>query len=201
MKIKLLGFFLCLNLSACGYNFFPDKEKDYQFTKEIPALIIPTDLSAWDTQNKQKSVGKQSSYSQNNVDNQDIKVTLAEYSGGATRIQIASSLERSWRAVGKALSRNTIEITNRNKSDNVYYIQYDPDFKKVEDGSLWDEVVFIFAADPAKEQEYRIKLAENGAVTEVIILDSEDKPLFTDEALKLLNLLYETIKADLASAK
>ena len=35
-----------LNLSACTYikSLFPDKEKDYQYTTEIPPLIIPEDL-------------------------------------------------------------------------------------------------------------------------------------------------------------
>ena len=35
-----------LNVSACTYvkSLFPDKEKDYQYTTEIPPLIIPEDL-------------------------------------------------------------------------------------------------------------------------------------------------------------
>ncbi|MCQ8103670.1 outer membrane protein assembly factor BamC [Methylomonas sp. SURF-2] len=39
------GLILC-GLSACGTikSWFPDKERDYQFTSEIPELIIPDDL-------------------------------------------------------------------------------------------------------------------------------------------------------------
>ena len=35
-----------LNVSGCSYvkTLFPDKEKDYQYTTEIPALILPEDL-------------------------------------------------------------------------------------------------------------------------------------------------------------
>ncbi len=35
-----------INISACTYikNLFPDKEKDYQYTTEIPPLILPEDL-------------------------------------------------------------------------------------------------------------------------------------------------------------
>ena len=35
-----------LNISGCTYikSLFPDKEKDYQYTNEIPPLILPDDL-------------------------------------------------------------------------------------------------------------------------------------------------------------
>ena len=47
-KIRLLIFGAVLvNVSACSYikSLFPDKEKDYQFTTEIPPLVLPTDLA------------------------------------------------------------------------------------------------------------------------------------------------------------
>lgn len=38
------------NLSACGYirSLFPNKEKDYQYTVEIPPLVYPKDLAKSD---------------------------------------------------------------------------------------------------------------------------------------------------------
>jgi len=50
MKIKIGSLFmmatLLLTLPACSYikSMFPDKEKDYQYTTEIPPLILPNDL-------------------------------------------------------------------------------------------------------------------------------------------------------------
>jgi len=50
MKEKIGSFFIfatvLFNLSACSYvkSLFPDKEKDYQYTTEIPPLILPDDL-------------------------------------------------------------------------------------------------------------------------------------------------------------
>ena len=37
---------ILVNVSACStiYSWFPDKEKDYQFTTEIPPLTLPADL-------------------------------------------------------------------------------------------------------------------------------------------------------------
>ena len=130
-----------------------------------------------------------------------IYVDLLEFSGGATRIRIEDTLERNWRRVGKALSRNSIEITARDELDKIYFVQYDADFKKVEDGTLWDEALFIFGSDPAQEKEFRVRLVENGSLTEVIVLDKNDKPLSKGPGLKLLELLFESIKEDLANTK
>jgi len=214
--VKKIKITLCLlgaiNLSACVNikSYFPDKEKDYQFTTEIPELQIPEDLSNSNIHYGSTIRPSEPSVispivphiSENEVDDNgeektEILVELVEYLGGTTRIRVEDSIARTWRVVGKALSRNAIEITNRNEYESYYSVQYDPDFKKFEDGSLWDEVLFIFGSDPAKEQEYKIRLAENGALTEVIVLDKDDLPLSRGGGLKLLNLLYKTIKEDL----
>jgi len=205
LSISLL---LCLQLSGCGRikAYFPDKERDYQLTQEIPALIVPADLKDNAIQVAPVITVKPTVYqavTHAESDNQTTKddiiyVDLVEYAGGATRIRIEDTLEHSWRLLGKALSRHSIEITDRNELDHMYFVQYDADFKKIEDGSLWDEILFIFASDPAKEQEFRIKLAENGALTEVIVLDGNDKPQSKGAGLKLLTLLYQSIKEDLA---
>lgn len=212
MKLKLIICLLVvLGLSGCGHikGYFPDKEKDYQLTTEIPELVVPADLTDNAIQNNATIEAKvaviKNTASNNNSPESDQKkeliyVDLVEYSGGATRIRIEDSIERIWRTVGKALSRHSIEITNRNELERVYYVQYDPDFKEVEDGSLWDEAMFIFGSDPANEKEFKVRLAENGTLTEIIVLDSNDQPLSKGPGLKLLNLLYKTIKADLLNA-
>ncbi len=209
--ISLLSVVLVLNLTACSRikGYFPDKEKDYQLTTEIPPLSIPEDLSSHAIETKSVlevpvvAPLKNSSYVEDNASSSEqeelIYVDLVEFSGGATRIRVEDSIDRVWRTVGKAISRHSIEITNRNESERIYYVQYDPDFKEVEDGSLWDEALFIFGADPAKEQEFKIRLAENGSLTEIIVLDRQDTPLSTGPGYKLLNLLYKTIKKDLSA--
>ncbi len=216
MNLKILKGFIftlfVLSLSACSKvkGYFPDKEKDYQLTSEIPALVIPEDLTsqAINTsptietprlETKKDSQTVESKQAQPEQKKPSIYVELIEYTGGATRIRVEDSIDRSWRTVGKALSRHSIEIINRNELERIYYVQYDPDFKEVKDGSLWDEALFIFGADPAKEQEFRVRLAENGSLTEIIVLDKSDRPLSTGPGLKLLKLLYQTIKKDLSN--
>lgn len=44
--IPVLSATVLLGLTGCGYikSLFPDKEKDYQYTTEIPELVIPAGL-------------------------------------------------------------------------------------------------------------------------------------------------------------
>ncbi len=223
---RSVSLLILLNLSACGAikSFFPDKSKDYQLITEIPVLVVPADLSSNAIHDSEIDVSSipvyrnqsvapdfeetdSSSIADENVTEESpepketIYVDLVEFSGGVTRIRIEDTIERNWRTVGKALSRHSIEITARDELDRIYFVQYDPDFKKVEDGSLWDEVLFIFGSDPAQEKEFRVRLVENGSLTEVIVLDKNDKPLSKGPGLKLLRLLFESIKEDLAGTK
>lgn len=218
MKSKQLGLtinlLLFLGISACStlQVYFPDKEKEYQLKTEIPALSIPPDLSDHaiqsdftvaviepDYQIQSQVQEPEIDTAKGNKKDETIYIKLIEYSDGVTHIRISDTLDRLWRTVGKALSRNSIEIIDRNELERVYYVLYDAQFEKVEDGSLWDEALFIFGANPAQEKEFRIKLTEYGGFTEVIVFDDNDVPLSTGGGLKLLNLMYKTIKEDLAN--
>ena len=114
----------------------------------------------------------------------------------ATRLQLNQSFQQSWRIVGKALSHNAIEIIDQNRAEGVYYVQYDPNEYEVKDGSIWDEVTFLFGTNERQEQEYRIWLGGVENITEVLVLNDKDKPVIEDAGLQLLTQLYETIKAD-----
>ena len=223
----IVSLLILFNITACGLKeYFPDKSKEYQLITEIPDLVVPADLSSdaihksetddpripvygnnegvapdfEDTESTiDENVTEESTVTEESPEPKEtIYVDLLEFSGGATRIRIEDTIERNWRTVGKALSRHSIEITARDEQDRIYFVLYDADFKKVEDGSLWDEVVFIFGSDPAQEKEFRVRLVENGSLTEVIVLDKNDKPTSKGPGFKLLRLLYETIKEDLA---
>lgn len=215
MKSKItyssIAIVILVTISACSSikGYLPDKEKDYQFASEIPSLSIPEGLSkqtirdAAETQTRQ-AVDHQIPSTKSTVATKEtqeaIYIDLVEFSGGTTRIRMEETIERSWRTVGKALSRQSIEITDRNEADKIYFVQYDPDFKKVEDGSLWDEAMFLFGSDPSQEKAFRVSMVENGTLTEIIVLDSDDKPLSKGTGFKLLDLLYKTIKDDLANS-
>jgi outer membrane protein assembly factor BamC len=197
-----------LNLPACGWlkSQLPDKEKDYYYSAEIPPLIIPEDLesSAIAQDNQTNTVGTYGGASAGGIGADKVmvpteieQVKLISFDGGATRLQIKESLNRGWRIVGKALTRQSVEIIDRNIDEGVYYVQYDPNARQYEDGSIWDEFVFFFGGDQSQEKEYRVRMtAKESQLTEVIITDEEDNPLSEGPGLSLLTSLYETIKAD-----
>jgi outer membrane protein assembly factor BamC len=213
---------VALGLTGCGAGeYFPDKSKDYQLSTEIPPLELPADLSTTSTINAKPI---ESALTQNQAvfnsqadsvsvepliekqsepvnSNPVIYLELVNFTSGASRIRVEDSMAKVWRLVGKALSRNSIEITERNEADRVYWVQYDPHFASVQDGSLWDEVVFIFGDDPAQEKEYHIRAIENGGLIEVFVLDRHEKPISSAKSngYQLLKLIYASFKEDYAT--
>ena len=197
-------------LSACEWvkSGLPDKEKDYYVSQEIPPLQLPPDLENQAVafqpappllpgESDQSTTTADSSGSESKESTAEEPVKLVIYDGGATRIQLEEPLDRSWRIVGKALSRNSIEITNRDEANAAYIVQFDPNEHEYEDGALWNEVTFFFGDDMHQEKEYGVRLVENKQLTEVIVTDADETPLSEGPGMLLLNLLYETIKADL----
>lgn len=239
MKAKFRSLIIVaalVNVSACSTikNLFPDKEKDYQFTTEIPPLVLPPDLagdsiakvpaaatpaaetteavaptaSADDklagSEFEQPSAGPKGeiqgdiSYPAPAIDRKLIQLELLDADQGGKRLHISAPSTIAWRMVGKALSRKSIEVTDRNQDEGLFHVQYDPNKQEVEDGSFWDEITFVLKGFEVTEHEYVLKLVENNRQTDVIITDKEQKPVTDEASLSLLTLLHNTIKADLA---
>lgn len=214
MKTKVRALIIVMvlaNLSACTYikNLFPDKEKDYQFTTEIPPLTVPPDLAGGSITNvpaapaasavEPAPSAEPAPESAPTVERKLIQVELVNADQGTKRLRISSPPATAWRMVGKALSRQFMEVTSRNQEEGLFRVLYDPNSKEVEDGGIWDEVVFFFKGFETNEQEYVLKLVENDSQqTDVVILDKEQKPIADEASLSLLTLLRDTIKADLA---
>jgi outer membrane protein assembly factor BamC len=218
MKTKIRPFIIVavlVNISACTYikNLFPDKEKDYQFTTEIPPMILPPDL-AGDSTAKVPTVAPSAetvdapvaeaapsaptTETAPAVERKSILLELVDADQGRKRLRIGAPSTTAWRMVGKALSRKSIEVTNRNQEEGLFRVQYDPNKQEVEDGSVWDEINFFFKGFETTEQEYVLKLVESNQQTDVVIMDKEQNPVNNKTSLSLLMLLHDTIKADLA---
>ncbi len=218
MKIKLSILTLTavlINLSACSTikTYFPDKERDYQFTTEIPPLILPPDLAvdslvktpvpvvAPPVEALQATHAKPQIDEVPAVDPKSIKVALIDAEQGTKRLQINAPSITAWRMVGKALSRKNLEVTDRNQEKAFFHVQFDPNKQPVEDDSFFDEVAFLFKGFVSEERKYILKLSENNGQTDVIILDKDEKPIADEASLSLLTLLHNTIKADLSAKK
>lgn len=218
-----LAILILLQFStACSTikSWFPDKERDYQFRSEIAPLIIPDDLKA-------KTASLSMPVSNGRTPEQMAAAAVAQATKEAqavatpakktesetkappppksagpavSSLQIDQSPTQSARLVGRALSRQKLEIVERNIDKGYFYIKFDPHAVKAEDKDFWDELNFMFGEDPSNEQEYRISLQEIAPqTTEVTIQDSDGKSLSNSIATNLLKLIAEAINQDIAT--
>jgi len=122
----------------------------------------------------------------------------AASNSAVSSLQIDQPQKQAWRLVARALSRQRMEIVERNIDKGYFYVKYDPQAIKPEDGSIWNEVTFLFGDDPSNEQEYRLTLQEIAPqATEVTVQDSEGKTLSNATATALLKLITEGINQSL----
>ncbi len=232
MKHKYLIPLCCavvlVQLSACSSikELFPDKEKDYQFTTEIPKLIVPADLANGTNLNvaspttpassieataettpaatespsteADKPPADDTATDEPPIESKAISVELLESTNKVSYLRIGVPFIRAWRIVSKGLSRKSIEVSDRNQADRIFTVQYDPDEKPIEDGSYLDELTFMLHGFQGDEKEYLLKLVENNQQTDVVILNEEQKPSSDEAGLKLLKVLEKSIKANLA---
>lgn len=222
----VLLILLCGLISGCStiQGYFPDKEKEYVNSVEIPPLVVPPDLSiplakdaptdndalsstldsagseakTQDSETKGEAQAVDSQTEKPVQSKKSDKVRIVTYAGGPTRLQIDEPYVLAWRIVGKSLSRKSLEIIDRNINDGLFLIQYDPNETDIEDGSVWDEFRFVFGDDKSNEKEYQIRLVEDQGRTEVLVLDAEGTPLSQGVGLDLLNMMHDTITASLA---
>lgn len=208
-------------------GLFPDKERDYQFRTEIAELIVPDDLKSSGLPAKAASSAKSASAAvekpsasakpENKYDapatrqqpsgakppiaeaGEEQPLTQATVSNTAvSSLQIDQPQIQAWRLVARALSRQKIEIVERNQERGYFYVKYDPDEIKPADSTLWDEMLFLFGDDPSHEQEYRISLLEVAPdATEVTVQNEAGKTLSSRPATHLLKLITDGINLDL----
>ncbi|MEI8573320.1 outer membrane protein assembly factor BamC [Methylomonas sp. LW13] len=233
MKTRLYGRLtlvsaLLLNASCSTIkSWFPDKERDYQFTTEIPELVVPDDLKTKTLATRPVSNAPEpapepvrqepvrsaaaAEPAPSKPEKTEAKETVAAAgsgksvqaagSSGVSSLQIDQSATQAWWIVGKALSRQKLEVVERNMDKGYFFVKYDPDAIKPEDGSILDEITFLFGDDPSQEQEYRVSLHQlDELLTEVTVQDSDGKTLSNVAATSLLRLITEGINQDIPSS-
>ncbi len=229
-RISWLAVLLLIWLSTgCSYikSLFPDKERDYQFRTEIPELIIPDDLKAHKLPGTLSvpaatvTIAEPASASDGTAPAAPVKPDIAAsaQAGGVSRqtpmpteadksasavagssLMIDQMQKQAWRLVARALSRQNIEIVERNMDQGYFYVKYDPDAVKPEDSSFWDEMLFLFGEDPSHEKEYRISLLEVAPQeTEVTVQNNEGKTIADHAATALLKSITDGINNDIPS--
>lgn len=204
---------LALNLPACETikSFFPDKQQDYRYSTEIPPLELPPRLKSDAIKledDLRPPVAPQTNTTISEApataapteapapEPQNAPQRLVAWADGNSRLVINEPYDKAWLIVTKALTHKAVEITDRDRSQGVFFVQYDPEKYEVRDGSVWDEVAFFFGSRDSHELPYRVRVIENGAQTQVAVTEENDAPVTQGPGVNLLQLLFDTIAAD-----
>jgi outer membrane protein assembly factor BamC len=130
------------------------------------------------------------------------------YSDSAEKpmMKIKKLFDRSWILVEQALKLSKIEITDKNRDQGFFYVNFDPNAEESN-----DNVTFLFFEDEYDAAAYKLIVEWNETATEVTtelvnrvntdLPDEEDMEDFegsvVDGGAKLLKKLYKTIRDDL----
>ena len=219
-KLSTLVLTSCvlLNISGCTYikSLFPDKEKDYQYTNEIPPLILPDDLkrdqvvtlspiieTPVELKNPvqfERSASQSKQTSPTNIEsNENEPVKKLQIAVQEHLFILNTPATIAWRYVNKALSKKAIEIIERNQETQVFTVHYDPDEEIIVDESYWQKAITLFDRLKPKNDIFHIKLHETTAQsTQVFIVDDQDKTLTDPNSIQLLNVIKNTLLEDLS---
>ena len=217
------GFLLVVacELSGCStlQSWFPDKEKDYQFTTELPPLVIPPDLmqkpvvpsrvTSVEPMTPPKSVAKTIappvesapvkrpalSEAETELSRDEIQISVTHENVTTLNLNVPSV--RAWRIVGKALSRSGIEVINRNQDNGQIQVQLVEEKSESEKSFLGD-TFSVFDSFVSNEKSYVLQFHETNAKTAVTVLNTESQPITDGSDDKLLLILFDAIKNDLS---
>ena len=210
-------------LTACSTiaSLFPDKQKQYRYSSDLPPLEIPPDLTSSTldgavTTEKGAAVSPETEAEEEKPvetkrrdaapPDEEIKPrkhrststapTLAQNADDAPLIEIDEPFADAWNDVHRALGRLEVEVTDQNRSDRVFFVHYagpnQP--KKAEKGGLWSDIKSVFSLADSTGQDLRVKLEQGEQATQIYVLDTADKAVTSGLGLDLLKRLNDNMK-------
>lgn len=112
-------------------------------------------------------------------------------------LALDEDFSRAWRRTGLALDRVGFTVEDRDRSRGLYYVRYvDPLADAGEEEGGWlSKLKFWGAEEPARgDDAYLISLVENGANTEVVVLNGAGERERSATADRILGLLHEQLR-------
>ena len=130
-------------------------------------------------------------------------------SGG--KLILKQPFNKAWNTLGTALEFMNIEITDRNRENGEYFVNYDPDNANRKNGELLDDVSFFLFEDQYANAPYKLNVSKKEESVEVTsekldsfqmdLLDDNEDIKFDDRSndgsRKLIRHLYGVLKNDL----
>ena len=123
------------------------------------------------------------------------RATFDKEKGGV--LAVAEPFDRAWRRVGLALDRSGFTVEDRDRSKVIFFVRYiDPDVEaKSGDKKGWiDRLAFWRSDKPADRPQYRIKVSDAGANTNVEVQTADGKSDGSATAKRIMTLLFEQLR-------
>ena len=124
-----------------------------------------------------------------------VRATYDVAKGG--RVKVAEPFDRAWRRVGLALDRSGFTVEDRDRSKGTFFVRYiDPEVgSSGKAKKSWiDWLAFWRSAKLADRPQYRIRVTDAGASSDVEVQSADGKPDNSATAKRILNLLFEQLR-------
>jgi uncharacterized lipoprotein len=221
----LAGLAIVAALSGCSMiaGLFPDKQKQYRYSTDLPPLEIPPDLSSGSIEGakvssrreepapsaEEEGEGRKEAAASEDAEEskpeparrghatKPVSTTLAQNAEDAPLIEIEEPFAEAWNDVHRALGRLEVEVTDRNRSEGVFYVNYGGTAKpkKDEETSLWSDIKSVFGSSDSDGENFKVVLEEGDNITTISVRDSSDKVAADGPGLQLLKQLNDKLKA------
>ena len=121
------------------------------------------------------------------------KISLQETDTGDTFIRVGLSFPRAWASLARALETSTFEITDRDRSTGVYYVNFIGADGEEEDG--WFDWLFEEEDHPLAGRDFLVKMtSENDASVAITLSQPEgSEPVETRQKQALLAMIKGNI--------
>ena len=123
------------------------------------------------------------------------RATYDAATGGA--VKVAEPFDRAWRRVGLALDRSGFTVEDRDRSKGTFFVRYiDPEADTAtKTKKSWTDWLTFWRSDkPADRPQYRIKVTDGGASSDVEVQSADGKPDNSATAKRILKLLFEQLR-------
>jgi len=215
--IVALGFMAAL--TGCSYitDLFPDKQKVYRYSEDIPPLEIPPDLTSSTIKGLPGNAGGArdvlaSQSNEQSADTPDVKsselampakrtkavvAVLAQGDDDVPFVDVSAPFAETWNLVGRAMGRLELEVTEQSRNDRQYFVYFggNKNGKSNDEKGWWQSLLGDdeSAAPEEKAEQFHVKLEPKDSHTHIYVLDSAGKPVLQGAGLRLLKKLRDTL--------
>ena len=234
-RLRALSIVTCsaiaTTLTGCETvkSWFPDKQKEYQYISEIPALEVPPDLTSstldgavggnrqsWQSAAAEEKPAPASlreatpppgtemtpeTVKELEAARSHPKPVIAENLHDIPVIEMQAPYDIAWAELSKALGRMRLEVIDQNKADGMLVVHYKKNHQQYEDRGLIGDLQDMWNGGPAKTGEFRIKVEPYKGSTSIFVLDSEGATTRGGEGFELLKELNEALQSTALNAK